>query len=97
MAMQNSSASLLTAIITAVVVFLFTTAWFTAKAARNTVRLAKASVPTARKNFWKTVGGVVKMGLLVVVLVLVLIAWSARDAQSAGPQTPAPAPSATRR
>lgn len=95
--MQNSSAALLAAIITAVVVFYFTSKWFTAKAARNTVRVAKAAVPAARTVFWKTIGGVVKMGLLVALLVLVLVAWSSRDLQSAGEQKPAPTSSATHR
>lgn len=95
--MQSSVAAGLTAIITAVVVFLFTTAWFTAKAARNTVRTAKAAVPAARTLFWKTIGGVIKMGLLVAILVIALVAWSARDLQRADEHKPAPTPSASHR
>jgi UDP-N-acetylmuramyl pentapeptide phosphotransferase/UDP-N-acetylglucosamine-1-phosphate transferase len=95
--MPNSSVSLVTAIITAVVVFLFATAWVTAKAARNTVRAAKAAVPAARKVFWSTIGGVFKLGLFAAILAIALIAWTARDVQKADQQTPTPAPSATRR
>jgi len=95
--MPNSSVSLLTAIITAVVVFLFATAWITAKAARNTLLGAKAAVPPARKVFWSTIGGVIKLGLFAAILAIALIAWTARDLQRADQQTPTPAPSATRR
>jgi hypothetical protein len=95
--MQNSSAALLAAIITAVVVFYFTSRWFTAKAARNTVRAAKKAVPAARTVFWHSIGGVVKLGLLLALLVLVFVAWSTRDLQSADDQKPAPTTSATHR
>jgi hypothetical protein len=95
--MQNSGAALLAAIVTAIVVFSFTNKWFMAKAARNTVRTAKAAVPAARTVFWKSVGGVVKLALLVGLLVLVLVAWATRDLQGADEQKPAPTPSATHR
>lgn len=96
--MQNSSVSLLTAVLTAIVVFLFTTAWITAKAARNTLRAAKASVGPARKTFWSTIGGVIKMGALAGFLLIVLVAWQARDIQASDePAGPTPSPSASRR
>jgi len=94
--MQNSSVSLLTAVVTAVVVFFFATAWITTRAARNTYRLAKAAVKPARKTFWSTIGGVIKVGFFAVVLLLALVAWQARDIQNAGDEKPAPAPSVSR-
>ena len=95
--MQNSSAALLAAIVTAVVMFLFTSAWFTLIAARNTLRTAKASVPAARKLYRGKLGGVFKMGLLVAILAFCLIAWAAREVAGADEQKPAPTPSATHR
>ena len=96
-AMQNSSVSLMTAIVTAIVVFLFTTAWITAKAARNTMRTAKAAVGPARKTFWSTIGGVIKMGVFAVILLLALIAWQARDLKEVDERHPSPSPSASHR
>jgi UDP-N-acetylmuramyl pentapeptide phosphotransferase/UDP-N-acetylglucosamine-1-phosphate transferase len=93
--MANSGMSMLTAIVTAIIVFLFTTAWITAKAALNTLRKAKSAVPDARKTFRSTIGGVVKMGLLLAILALALVAWAANDVQSADEEKPAPGPSAT--
>jgi hypothetical protein len=94
-AMANSGMSMLTAIVTAIIVFLFTTAWITAKAALNTLRKAKSAVPDARKTFRSTIGGVVKMGLLLAILALALVAWAANDVQSADEKKPPPGPSAT--
>jgi UDP-N-acetylmuramyl pentapeptide phosphotransferase/UDP-N-acetylglucosamine-1-phosphate transferase len=93
--MANSGMSMLTAIVTAIIVFLFTTAWITAKAALNTLRKAKSAVPDARKTFRSTIGGVVKMGLLLAILALALVAWAANDVQGADEEKPAPGPSAT--
>jgi hypothetical protein len=95
--MQNSGVSLVTAIITAIVVFLFTTAWITAKAARNTVRLAKAAVGPARKTFWSSIGGVLKMAVFAAILLVALIAWQARDMKEVDQRKPGPAPSASHR
>jgi H+/Cl- antiporter ClcA len=95
--MQNSSVSLLTAILTAIVVFFFTTAWVTAKAARNTLRAAKATVPNARRTFRSTIFGVVRLGLFAALLLFALIAWSARDVRTADDRSPAPGPSASHR
>jgi UDP-N-acetylmuramyl pentapeptide phosphotransferase/UDP-N-acetylglucosamine-1-phosphate transferase len=94
-AMANSGISMVTAIVTAIIVFLFTTAWITAKAALNTLRKAKSAVPDARKTYRSTVGGVVKMGLLLAILVFALVAWAASEVQSADDEKPAPGPSAS--
>jgi UDP-N-acetylmuramyl pentapeptide phosphotransferase/UDP-N-acetylglucosamine-1-phosphate transferase len=96
-AMQNSSVSLMTAIVTAIVVFLFTTAWITAKAARNTVRTAKAAVKPARKTFWSTIGGVLKMTIFAAILLIALVAWQVRDVKQVDQEKSVPAPSASHR
>jgi UDP-N-acetylmuramyl pentapeptide phosphotransferase/UDP-N-acetylglucosamine-1-phosphate transferase len=95
--MANSGVSMVTAIVTAIIVFLFTTAWITAKAALNSLRKAKTAVPDARKTFRSTVGGVLKMGLLLAILAIALVAWAANDVQNPDDEKPAPGPSATRR
>ena len=95
--MQNSSVSLVTALVTGIVVFLFAVAWVTAKAALNTLRLAKNSVGPARQTFWSTIGRVFKVGVWLVVLVIVLIAWQANDIKNADEKKPVPSPSVSRR
>lgn len=95
--MQNSSVSLVTALVTGIIVFLFAVAWVTAKAALNTLRLAKNSVGPARKTFWSTIGRVIKLGLCLAVLVLALIAWQANEIKNADEKKPVPSPSASRR
>ncbi|WP_127500149.1 hypothetical protein [Actinoplanes solisilvae] len=97
--MSNSSVSLMTAVVTAIVVFFFTAAWVASKSARSNLRTAKAAVAPARKAVWSTVGGVIKLGALVVFLLIVLVAWQASntDEEGAG-RSPAsgPSPSAGR-
>jgi hypothetical protein len=95
--MQNSSVSLLTAVVTAIIVFLFAVAWVTAKAALNTLRTAKNSVGPARKTFWSMVGRVIKIGVWLVVLIIALVAWQAGDIRNADERKPVPSPSVSRR
>ncbi|MGX6601538.1 hypothetical protein ACWKSP_05290 [Micromonosporaceae bacterium Da 78-11] len=99
--MQNSTVSLLTALVTAVAVFLFALAFITAKAARNTLRSAKAAVGPARKTFRSTIGGVVRAGVWVVLLLVALVAWQARDIENVNDPQPStssvPGPSASPR
>jgi hypothetical protein len=95
--MQNSSVSLVTALVTGIIVFLFAVAWVTAKAALNTLRLAKNSVGPARKTFWSMVGKVIKIGIWLVVLVIALVAWQANDIKDADEKKPVPSPSVSRR
>lgn len=97
--MSNSSVSLLTAVVTAIVVFFFTAAWVASKSARSNLRTVKAAVAPARKAVWATVGGVIKLGALVVFLLIVLVAWQARDLSEEGegrPPASGPSPSASR-
>lgn len=95
--MQNSSVSLVTALVTGIIVFLFAVAWVTAKAALNTLRLAKNSVGPARKTFWSMVGKVIKVGIWLVVLIIALVAWQANEMKDADEQKPVPSPSVSRR
>jgi hypothetical protein len=95
--MQNSSVSLVTALVTGIIVFLFAVAWVTAKAALNTLRLAKNSVGPARKTFWSMVGKVIKVGIWLVVLVIALVAWQANEMNDANEKKPVPSPSVSRR
>lgn len=95
--MQNSSVSLVTALVTGIIVFLFAVAWVTAKAALNTLRLAKNSVGPARKTFWSMVGKVIKVGIWLVVLIIALVAWQANEMKGADEQKPVPSPSVSRR
>jgi ABC-type Fe3+ transport system permease subunit len=95
--MRSSSVSLMTAIVTAIVVFLFAVAWTTAKAARNTYVKTKAGVPAARKLYWSTIGGVVKVGFWAVLLLFLLIAWQVHDVKAVDDHKPTPAPSVSSR
>jgi hypothetical protein len=54
-------------------------------------------VGTARKTFWASVTGLIKVGFWVVLLVLVLIAWQANDVRSDNDGQPTPSPSVSRR
>ena len=97
--MSNSSVSLMTAVVTAIVVFFFTAAWVASKSARSNLKTAKAAVGPARKAVWSTIGGVIKIGALAVFLLIVLVAWQVRDLNEDGTgRTPAsgPSPSAGR-
>jgi uncharacterized integral membrane protein len=77
--MQNSSVSLLTAVVTGFILFLLGVAWTRMRAARGALKTIKNGVPAARKVFWLSVGGVVKIGFWVLVLLAVLVVWQVRD------------------
>jgi hypothetical protein len=91
--MPNSSVSLLTAIVTAFVVFFFAAAWVRMKSARGGYRTAKAAVELTRKSMWSAIGSLLKFAALAAVLVVVLVAWQARDLADAADGTPSPSPS----
>jgi ABC-type Fe3+ transport system permease subunit len=89
--MQNSSVSLLTAVIVGVILFLLGVAWTRLKSARGNYALAKSSVGPARKAMWSTLGGVVKVGFWALVLVAVLVMWQVRDITAADEKPVVPA------
>ena len=86
--MQNSSVSLLTAVIAGVILFLLGVAWTRMKSARGNYKTIKNSVGPARKAMWVSLGGVVKVGFWVLVLVGVLIVWQVRDISAADRRNP---------
>jgi ABC-type Fe3+ transport system permease subunit len=77
--MQNSSVSLLTAVVAGFILFLLGVAWTRMKSANGAYKTIKNGVKPARKLFWLSVGGVVKIGFWVVVLLAVLVMWQVRD------------------
>ncbi len=83
----------MTAVVTAIIVFLFAVAWTTAKAARNTYVKTKTGVPAARKLYWSTIGGVVKIGFWAVLLLFILIMWQIHDVKAVNDSKPTPSPS----
>ncbi len=89
--MQNSSVSLLTAVIVGVILFLLGVAWTRMKSARGNYKTIKNSVGPARKAMWVGVGGVVKVGFWVLVLVGVLVVWQVRDVSNANERPVVPA------
>ncbi len=91
--MLNSSVSLLTAIVTGIVVFLFTAAWMRLKSARDGYRTAKAAVAPARKTMWSKIGSLLKVAALLAVFALLLVAWQVSDLADAADGKPAPSPS----
>jgi hypothetical protein len=92
--MPNSSVSLLTAVVTALVVFFFTAAWVSMKGARDGYRKAKAAVAPARKSMWSAIGSLFKFAVLAAIFALMLVAWQARDIADAADEKPSPSPSA---
>jgi hypothetical protein len=94
--MQNSSVSLVTAVVTAIIVFLLGVAWSSVRGANKAYKTIKAGVKPARKAFWGSVGGVLKVGFWAVVLLIALVAWQVHDVRTADDQKPAPSPSASR-
>ncbi|GAA2913411.1 hypothetical protein Acy02nite_64580 [Actinoplanes cyaneus] len=94
--MLTSSVSLLTAIVTSIVVFFFATAWVSMKGAREGYRKAKAAVPSARKSMWSAIGSLFKVGVLVAIIALILVAWQASDLADVADEKPVPSPSAGR-
>ncbi|KUL39043.1 hypothetical protein [Actinoplanes awajinensis] len=92
--MLNSSVSLLTFVVTAIVVFFFTAAWVKLKNARGGYRVAKTAVGVTRKAMWSAAGALVWSAVVAAILVVVLVAWQARDLADAAENTPSPSPSA---
>ncbi len=86
--MQNSSVSLLSAVIAGVILFLLGVAWTRMKSARGNYTTIKNSVGPARKAMWGTLGGLVKIGFWVIVLVAVLVMWQVRDIRAADERNP---------
>lgn len=86
--MQNSSVSLLTAVITGVILFLLGVAWTRMKSARGNYTTIKNSVGPARKAMWVSLGGVVKIGFWVIVLIGVLVVWQVRDVSAGNDRRP---------
>ena len=94
--MQSSTAALLSAVVAGIIVFALGYFYRGFKGARGTLKLAKSTVPAARKGYWSATGTLIKWGLFAAALLFVLITWTVRDVQEAGNATPAPSPSATR-
>lgn len=88
--MQNSSISLLTAVLTGIVVFLLGLAWARVRASRAALATMKKGVPAARKLVWVNVGKVLKVGFWAALLLFVLITWQMHDIRTADEQKPAP-------
>jgi hypothetical protein len=95
--MQNSSVSLLTAVLTGIIVFLLGLAWARVRASRAALATIKKGVPAARKLLWVNIGGVLKVGFWAAVLLFVLITWQMHDVRTADEQKPSPAPSVSHR
>ena len=93
--MQNSSVSLMTAIVTAIIVFLLGIAWATVKGARKNYRTIKGGVGAARKSYWSALGGVIKVGFWAVLLLVVLVVWQVHDLKNVDASTPSPSHSAS--
>jgi cytochrome bd-type quinol oxidase subunit 2 len=89
--MQNSSVSLLTAVIAGIILFLLGVAWTKLKSARGAYSLAKGSIGTARKAMWISLGGVLKVGLWAVLLLAILVVWQVRDISAANDRPVVPA------
>jgi hypothetical protein len=77
--MQNSSVSLLTAAVAGFILFLLGVAWTKMKSANGAYKTIKNGVGPARKLYWISIGGVLKIGFWVVVLLAVLVFWQVRD------------------
>jgi O-antigen ligase len=86
--MQNSSVSLLTALITAVIVFLLGGAWARMRGASKAYKTIKAGVKPARHIFWGNVGKVLKIAVGAAALLLVLVVWQVRDFKDDDANTP---------
>ena len=86
--MQNSSVSLLTAVVTGFILFLLGVAWTRMRSANRALKTIKNGVQPARKLFWLSIGGVVKIGFWVVVLLSVLVFWQVRDVNAGNDRDP---------
>jgi hypothetical protein len=77
--MQNSSVSLLSAVVAGFILFLLGGAWARMRSANRAYKTIKNGVKPARKLFWLSLGGVLKIGFWVVVLLALLVFWQVRD------------------
>ena len=84
--MQNSSVSLLSAVVAGFILFLLGVAWTRMKSANGAYKTIKNGVKPARKLFWLSVGGVLKIGFWVVVLLSLLVFWQVRDVNDSNDQ-----------
>jgi len=85
--------SLLTAIIVGFFVFAVGYFWGAFQKARGTYKSAKGSVPKARKSYYSSLWMLVKWGVGAVLIVVVLLTWTASDFQQTADTSPAPSPS----
>jgi ABC-type Fe3+ transport system permease subunit len=86
--MQNSSLSLMSAVVAGVILFLLGVAWTRMKSANGAYKTIKNGVKPARKLYWISVGGVVKIGFWVLVLLTFLVFWQVRDIQDSDGRDP---------
>ena len=86
--MQNSSISLMSAVVAGFILFLLGVAWTRMKSANGAYKTIKKGVKPARKLFWTSVVGVVKVGFWVVVLLAFLVLWQVRDIQAGDGRDP---------
>jgi cytochrome bd-type quinol oxidase subunit 2 len=86
--MRNSSVSLLSAVVAGFILFLLGVAWTRMKSANGNYKTIKNGVKPARKLFWISVGGVLKIGFWVVVLLSLLVFWQVRDVDAGNDNAP---------
>jgi hypothetical protein len=86
--MQNSSVSLLSAVVAGFILFLLGGAWTRMKAANGAYKTIKNGVKPARKLFWLSIGRVLKIGFWVVVLLSFLVLWQVRDVSAGNDRDP---------
>ena len=80
---------ILTAAVAGFILFLLGVAWTRMKSANGAYKSIKKGVKPARKLFWLSIGGVVKIGFWVVVLLSFLVLWQVRAVDSATDRAPA--------
>jgi uncharacterized protein YybS (DUF2232 family) len=95
--MTSSSVSLLTAVLVGIAVFGLGYVFNSFRAARIVLKGAKGGVPKARTLYWTNLGRLIRWALIAVVILFVLVSWSARDVQGKAEPAPSPSPSVSRR